>query len=823
MASASPSPTLPSYQPLVVVLAATSAGIIADRYFAIPTLVWSLSGIVALSGWLWRRRNGRHTTAAICLLIAAATASGAWHHQWWYVFAADDLGHAATLEPQPIAIEGVAQSGPRRMPAPPHNPLRAIEVGDRTRLDLQVTSVRDGDTWRSASGNTTLVINGHLFDVFAGDRVRVFGQLIAPSPAQNPGEFDYAEFCRGNRVLCLVRCDSPQCVEVVARAGWWQPQRWIDSLRTAGESTLWRFISPKNAGLAAAMFLGLREELDPVQMDAFKETGTVHLLVISGLNVGILAACVLLALRTGWLSNRAALVLLAATTVFYAMVTDAQPPVVRATVLVLVFCCAQLLGRRGMAFNTLAAAALVVLVLNPVELFRAGTQLSFLAVGALIAIGQSWLAQPTSATDSLVTQSLPARTQLTYLLLRLIGQATLVSFVVWIVVQPLVAARFNLITPSAIILGPLLAIPVAIAMTAGFAVMVFGWLLPPLGAVCGFVCDRALAVVVATVEAARDAPGGKFWTPGPSDWWLAGFYTMLVAWAVVPQVRQIRRRWIVMASAAWLAIGLAVASFPTPTKDSLHAAFLSVGHGLSVVIELPGGKTVVYDAGSMAAPELAARSVSSYLFSRGISQIDLLVISHADADHYNAIPQLLTQFRVREVCYTAQMFRDEVEPLIVLREALAAAVLRIREVRSGDVLLDDDVSQLKVIHPSSGGVPGSDNANSIVLQVTFQGQTILLTGDLESPGIELVMNTTTAPIDVLLAPHHGSARSDPPGFARWAAAKRVVISGSSRDRSPEVRAVYKAEGGAVYHTATCGAVEVDLSANGCTIDTIRKP
>ena len=564
MLGVSPKPVMSIYQPLVVVFAAVSVGIILDHYVPIALWIWLPLALISIAAWHWQRMRGREATSAALLLLSLACLGGAWHHRAWYLFAADDLGLSATAEPLPIVVEAIAQSKPQRMPAPPANSLRAIELGDRTRVNLTITGVRDGAAWRPASGNSTLVVNGHLFHVLAGDRIRLYGDLVAPSPAQNPGEFDYADFSRGNRVLSFLRCGSPQCVEVLESSSNWQPRRWVDAMRSMGEATLWRFISPKNAGLAAAMFLGLREELDPERMNAFRETGTIHLLVISGLNVGILATCVLVALRTGWLSNRMAMVLLVCITVMYAIITDAQPPVVRATVLVTVFCFAQLLGRQAIAFNTLAAAALLVLLINPVELFRPGTQLSFLAVATLIAIGQSWLTKPNSATDALVLQALPARNQLVYLLVKFIWQATLVSFVVWIVVQPLVAARFNLISPSAIVLGPILAVPVALAMASGFAVMLFGWLLPPLGALCGLVCDLALTFIVATVETARDAPAGKYWTAGPSDWWLAGFYGLLAIWILVPGVRLLRRRLVVTVAVGWCVIGLTAILAPAP-------------------------------------------------------------------------------------------------------------------------------------------------------------------------------------------------------------------------------------------------------------------
>ena len=134
-------------------------------------------------------------------------------------------------------------------------------------------------------------------------------------------------------------------------------------------SLLHRELGGGRSRLASTMFLGVREELDPEVNQAFLETGTVHLLVISGLNVGILAACLLVGLRVGWLSTRATLLAIASCTVLYAVVTDAQPPVVRSTIVAIAMCVAAALGRRALQFNTWAAAAIFVLVLNPANCF----------------------------------------------------------------------------------------------------------------------------------------------------------------------------------------------------------------------------------------------------------------------------------------------------------------------------------------------------------------------------------------------------------------------------------------------------------------------
>jgi competence protein ComEC len=822
MEGVSPKTTRVDYHPLMLVLGAVSLGIICDHYVSVSMSVWLPVGFLSVLFWyVARLRGSSDTFVALLLLLAAMALAGAWHHRAWYQFRSDDIGFLADREVRPVMVEAWVKSKPQRIPAPPPDTLQPYELGDRTRMEVSVARIQDDGSWREISGNSIVMVQGHLFGLLAGDRVQIVGNLVAPSPASNPGEFDFADYCRGNRILSIIRCRSPQSVQLVQQGSAWRPQRGIDAIRSVGEAALAKYISPQNAGLAAAMFLGLREELNPELSDAFRETGTIHLLVISGLNVGILAWCILAALRTGWLSHRMAMLVLVCITVCYALVTDAQPPVVRATVLVAVFCLAQMLGRQAVGFNSLGAAALIVLAINPVELFRTGTQLSFLAFGALIVVGQSWLTRRVAETDALVLQSMPPRMQLSILVLRGLWQLTIISFIVWIVVQPLVAAKYNLVTPSAIVLGPLLAIPVAIAMATGFAVMAFGWLIPPLGALCGFVCDRCLSFVVSSVELARFMPFGKYWTPGPSEWWVIGFYALLAAGALLPALRTRRAKWWIAAAMAWCSIGIADMFLPSRNGGVLQVTFLSVGHGLAVVAEFPDGKTMVYDSGSLSSPEFAARAVSSYLFSQRIRTIDQLVISHADADHYNALPELVSRFAVKEVCYTQRMFQDEIEPLQILRSALAATSATTRHISSGDVLAESDLLRVAVLHPPHTKIAGNDNAHSAVLKIDYGSQSLLLTGDLESPGLEMLLNSSRPKLDVLLVPHHGSLRSNPQAVAQWAAPKHAVISGNFRDRADAVKEAYQSVGADVFHTADCGAVQFQFTTDTCIVKPFR--
>jgi competence protein ComEC len=242
-------------------------------------------------------------------------------------------------------------------------------------------------------------------------------------------------------------------------------------------------------------------------------------------------------------------------------------------------------------------------------------------------------------------------------------------------------------------------------------------------------------------------------------------------------------------------------------------------------MESPTGETLLYDAGSLGSPEYATQTIASYLWHRGIMRIDGIVISHADIDHYNAVPGLLDRFAVGTVYVSPMMFDgiDDTETRgpEVLLAAIRAAGVPIREVWSGDRLRFGPDTTLHVIHPPRQGVLGSDNANSITMTVEHAGRRILLPGDLESPGIEDVMAELPYDCDVLLAPHHGSRRSDPPGFAVWSTPNWVVISGgASADVRPVVQ-TYERAGANVMHTNERGMIHFSLGKSPIDIASWR--
>lgn len=817
------SPARVFYQPLVTVAAAFAAGIVLDRAHPLAALWWWFAAVFALGVWRALAQTTRERTAALVLLLGVALAGAAWHHTRWQLFSPTEIGRDLAEEAGPVAIELLALESPRRVAAPRFNPMRAVTPPERSRLTARVLRVRDGATWRAAAGETTLSVDGHLLGVHAGDCLRVFGQMSRPRPPANPGQFDFARHLRADRQLSLLSTDVPDAVSVLHRGGRLSWRRALDKLRASGAHALDRHVRHERSALAAALLLGLRERLDLERHEAFLATGTIHVLSISGLHVGLVAAGVFALLRLGLVRRRPALLLAVVATTIYTLLTDADAPAVRAWVLVLASCAALALGRRAAGFNLLGGAAIVTLLLNPADLFRSGAQLSFLAVAALFWAGPrvSRPREPNDPVDRLIWRAAPWPVWGARWCRDALVRTALLSLAVWLVTLPLVAARFHVVAPAGLPLNLLLWIPVGLTLLSGFGVMLFGWLLPPVAIALGWLCDVNLQAMERIIGAGATFPGGHLWVSGPRDWWLAGFYIGVACWAIWPRWR-LPRRWLWGATAAWCAVGLLASNAESLIArrrgDELRCTFLSIGHGLAVLLELPDGRTLLYDAGHLGAPEGAARVVAEALWERGHARLDGAIVSHADIDHYNALPDLMERFGVGTLFVSPMMFEEPSAAVSALDAACRRHAVPITTIRAGDRLRVGGDCRLEVLHPTREGVLGSDNANSLVLLVEYRGRRILLTGDLETPGLNAVLAEEPLDCDVLLAPHHGSARSNPPGMVAWCRPEWVVISGGlGGDRDGSVQRAYAADGARVLHTAERGAVTVTVNASGIRV------
>jgi competence protein ComEC len=798
---------------------AVTVGVILDRYAFIPLVVSLLTASIALVAWLFTGFGQRTGLPLVYLALAGAALGAAYHHYRRDVYPPDDVGNFAPVEPRPVQIRGILDDEPFRLPAPARDPLRSMDRPAGSTATLSVTSVNERDDWLPASGRVRLTINGPAEGVHAGDEVEAVGRLSAPHGPANPGEFDYAGYLRdqGVRGLLDVR-KAPDGLVRLSRGWTGSFNGWLAMIRGWGQETLARYLPPDTSSLAMALLLGEGAPLTSDDWDKYVRTGIIHVLAISGQHLVILAAVMWFVLRLFGVRQRNGAAAVAFFLLAYSLVSGGRPPALRSGVAVCAAAGAVLLRRRTMPANTFALAWLVVLLLNPMDIFGAGCLLSFLSV-AVLHWGTDWLFKKNQdPLAQLVESTRPAWLRGLRWMGKQLALTYAISIVIWLAITPLAASRYNLVSPIGIVLGPPLTLLTSVALIAGFLLLLAAIACPPLAAWLAIPVHWSLVACVRLVDLADRLPGAHFTVGAIPEWWLWIFYTALLAVLTQPPLRQ-RWRWGIAAGLGWLCVGLVGCNARLPA-DELGCTFLAVGHGGCTVLETPDGRTLLYDSGALGGPDVTRRQIAPYLWSRGIRRIDEVFLSHADLDHFNGIPQLLDRFAVGQVTWTPTFADKRAPGVAYVVSELTRRGIALRVAKAGDVFTAGPVT-LEVLHPPAEGVPGNENARSLVLAVRHAGHTILLTGDLEGEGMRRVLALEPVHCQILMCPHHGSRAADPAGLAQWAKPK-VVIScqGAPRSRggTPDV---YASRGAQFLSTWDEGAVTVRSHVSGLVVETFR--
>jgi competence protein ComEC len=725
-------------QPAVWVAVCVAAGILADRFGTVPWTIWISVAAAAVVGWLacllWKRPR----MAAVLLLLSAATVAGARHHQYWSVTGTNDLAQYATVESQLVRLSGVVSEQPLIRHAGTQDWQTATPLVDQSRCIVVATSLETNAGEVPVSGRVRLTVKGHLLHVAVGDKVAISGWLSLPMPAGNPGQFDFRDSLRRQQCRCLLFANHPDAVRKLRDGGRNRPARLLAEFREQGERLCVAHLDAENIPLATALLLGDRSRMTGSIRTSFAESGTAHLLAISGLHVGILAALLWLCCRLCHASPRTTALVIVASVLFYAVISGGRPPVARATVFVLITVGGFLLKRPAVAMNTLALAAIAILAWNPSDLFDVGTQLSFLAVTGMILAREWRIAQPPTAEQP-AAELFPANSTAMEKLngrIRSVGGWLLRGYAmmlgIWFLTLPLTGSQFHLISPVGFLINVLLIPFVCILLWSGFAFLIVGSVVPYAAIPLGSAFDVQLSGLRGIVDFAADIHLGHLYGPGPAAWWMAVYYLLVTAMVFIALKRMPARRTI-GALMVWTVAGLAIGLVPQH-RDGLRCTVLDVGHGCSVLLEMPNGKTLLYDAGALTDAKRAEWTVENAMWSRGISRLDAVVASHADVDHFNGMHGLLATVPVGTVMLSQTFLDFDQRAVRELCGVIEQERIPVRLLQEGDRLLIDETVTVSVLHPPGNRRFDNDNENSLVLMIEYAGRRILLTGDLEKDG-----------------------------------------------------------------------------------------
>ncbi|MGL4943291.1 MAG: ComEC/Rec2 family competence protein [Thermoguttaceae bacterium] len=821
------------------VVLAMMLGIGVDRVLSLPLVVWSwmlfafccAAGLTFFVERFFAAVARCARTAALLAMFAGL--AGLWHHLQFSSFPEDDIGLHATREGRPSYVEGIVRTLPRTM-LPSESNATPFQRGPRTVFVLDVSAIcvtskgtqnatqsTSHSAWQTMSGRVRVIIDGECESLMVGDRIRCLGELMRVAPPANYGEFDQATRLRAERILAALHVSTPEAVtcEAVGDASW---SRWLAERRKKVEETFHATMSPRGAVLASAMLLGFRDGLEEEMHSALVETGTIHLLAISGLHLGLAAAAVAYFLSWCRLPREVVIAVTVAATIAYLAMTDIRPPAIRAATLIVVVAIVSLLRLKTISVNTLAVSAIVVLAINPTEMFQFGTHLSFVATGVFL-----WCLTLPPWRTPLSPRKYPILARTTSVALgwgRRVARLFVISFLIWIVLAPLIASQIHIVTPIAVVINPILIVPLTCSLLLGLATMLASFVCPlltfPLGAMASWCFETLDSIVMFS----HSVPFGYFWTSGIVNWLLILFYVPLVFWTLFPAWRPSQRvlwygffAWICLCGATFV-----VTKYARWFSGCAEITVASVGHGLATVIISPDGRSLVFDAGCLSSPRRAADIVSQRLWRAGLCRIDTLVISHPDFDHYSAVPILLERFAVGEVLVPPGMWQKDDDALRSLADTFKRHKVSIRSVTAGDKLVSSSaLVDATFLHPPSSWRDATEtmrsNEQSLVMLLRYCGRQILFAGDLDLAAPPFIGTPLASPLDVMQLPHHGGYSASTEPLWTWGHPQSVIVSGGSFVRNEAYIDSLRKRCNIIDDTFRDGAIDLTIKHDGTIV------
>jgi competence protein ComEC len=326
--------------------------------------------------------------------------------------------------------------------------------------EVQVDSLR----WRSCG--EVLVKTDFAQELNYGDNLTLIGNLSRPYNF-NTGSQGYKDFLERQGIYLTMTIKDPRQIirqsknsgsKLISNSLW---------LRIRLEQVIRRYLADLPASILCAMVLGQKRGIPWLINNSMVKSGTVHILVVSGFNVGIVAFIVNLLFKIVRIPRSLRIILVIICLLIYCLVTGATNPVVRATVMGIVFSLSYLLKRNPDMYNSLASAALFILVIKPRQLFDIGFQLSFISVLAIV-----YLYPKLKALIHLESCKIK--------IWRFIGDGLLVSFSAWLGTLGIIALNFRIIAPITV-LANILIVPLATIITlCGFSLVLSGLIYPDL-------------------------------------------------------------------------------------------------------------------------------------------------------------------------------------------------------------------------------------------------------------------------------------------------------------------------------------------------------
>lgn len=825
------------------ILIAFMAGISLGNALDLPDFS-ILSGIVVvLSFLLIARRRQWKVVFVFCLMTATFFLGIADMNIYMHLpLQPTDISHA--INPEKTTAEGVICENPKRSP-------------ENTELIVSVYRIiRDQETIH-AKGFVRLSVKETPYAFKYGDYIRFRTKLKSPHNFKNPGGFDYEKslLFRGIRTQGFIAGASDI---IVIRENHGNPfKQSLERFRTALKNFIYDHSPSPEAEIIQAMVLGEQKEIPQEIREKFNRTNTSHILAISGFHVSIIAFIFIAVFRFAVKRSEYLLLkfnLLKVSTltacipvILYAFIAGMGVSVVRATIMILAFLFAVLLDKDRDFFNTLALAALIILVITPYALFDISFQLSFVAVASILYITPIFISFKPEI-DGMETKFVLLFKKVSHILLIFVvtsAAATLGTL-------PLVAFYFNRVSAiglianmAAVPLLGMLALPIALATIVAIPISKM------FAAVLVKISSFLVAISISIINFFASIPGASFFITTPTLPEIAVYYLLLMT--LVKGTSLIREKsyetasrkkpssslWCVIIIAGCMIFFIADGIY-LYWKDQhagiIKVTFIDVGQGNAALIQCPQGKNILIDGGGFpeSSFDVGRYVVAPFLWHERIKNIDTVILTHPHPDHLNGLIFILKNFNVREVWSngrnsTALSYRD-------FMGTLKEKHIPHRFASEEEAPLNMNGVTIRILNPSGSLNSDDDNSqaydftndSSLVVKLTFGKVGFLFSADISCRSeARLLKENQDLASQVLLVPHHGGFKSSSIPFLQRVCPRIAVIS-CGKDNiynlpHPDVLTRYQKIGATILRTDRNGAITITTDGTNISYSAHRAP
>jgi len=811
-----------SRSPLLVCAFGLIAGILLQLCFDFPGWMWFSVVVLCGIGFgfvLLRRDFGRGIFLFAYIACAGFAGLGGLRVVDFYSLGGNDISHVVGEGEVFAKVRGSLCTGVRLSTNNGWKFAKFAFGGVVSSFYMDVAEILSEEGWRPAGGKIRVQVQGRISGIDAGDRVEMYCELGGFGGAENPGGFDFAKYLRNRGVVVGASVRSVSSLKVIGKGGAGFVVRVRKRLRTfMSERILGEgFSDERGGGLVEALVLGQRGRIDGETYEAFRKTNLAHFISLSGMHMGMLVGFLWGLSHLMQLGKRWRGVFCIVLMVLYLLVIPTRAPSLRAAIIAGVFLMAVIMRRRGNIVNSISLAAILLLLWRPCDLFNAGWQLSFVSVLAIICFEgriEYWLIRRWG-NWLVAMRERDFWGRFCAGIIKRGGQLLSVGIAAWIGTCGVLLYHFGTIALLSSVWTVLVFPLVLGVVTLGYVQVLCSFVLPTVGIVVGMAVGSLAESLVWAVRFIASIDNFQVHVGRVGVWLVVCYYVWLGLGRFWYCRRRVLKKVVMRVLFVLLAVSIFVIMYEPFAKSKLRVTCLDVGHGQAIVVQLAGGRNVLFDAGSLMRSDCGGRVVNPFLRAMGIGKLDAVFLSHDDVDHINGVPEIAGSCKISNV-FVNDGFINAVEgsrSARFLEECLKDRRLELKKLDSE--FLASQFPEISVIWPPAdvcGDASVSDNDKAMVVLLEYARRKMLFCSDIERFSQEEILKTNPdLKVDVIVMPHHGSKTNLAEGFVDRLGAKTIIVSCSKRRQ----KTAYKGKSTVKsFYTATDGAISVTVDTKG---------